>query len=73
MIPRDYFSIYVTESEQSVLTRQHRAWVALYALHAGQGPRANVLRTNEVTEADLLEFEDSWRKLRRRNLPQLHQ
>jgi hypothetical protein len=71
VITREYFSIYVTDSEQRVLTRQHRAWVALYALHAGQGPRVDVLHTNDVTESDLLEFEDSWRKLRRRNPAQL--
>ncbi|SMB99127.1 hypothetical protein SAMN00120144_0027 [Hymenobacter roseosalivarius DSM 11622] len=71
MITRDYFSFYAAETEQSVLTRRHRAWVALYALAAGQGPRAEVLGLNEVTEADLLEFEASWRQLKRHNTPQL--
>ena len=69
----DAFSFYATEPAQTVLTRRHRAWVALYALAAGQGPRTEVLRVNEVTEADLVEFEESWRKLRRRNIPPLNQ
>jgi hypothetical protein len=46
--------------------------VALYALADGQSPRAEVLRVNEVTEADLVEFEESWRQLRRRNFPPLN-
>lgn len=70
---RDAFSFYATEPAQTVLTRRHRTWVALYALAAGQGPRAEILRLNEVTEADLLEFEQSWRQLRRRSLPPLNQ
>jgi hypothetical protein len=73
VITRDYFSFYAAETEQTVLTRRHRAWVALYALAAGQGPRAEVLSLNEVTEADLLEFEASWRQLKRRSAPQLSQ
>ncbi|WP_400190835.1 hypothetical protein [Hymenobacter sp. B81] len=52
----------------STLSRQHRAWVALYALDAGARPRAQVLRENDVTEADLVEFEESWLALRCRTL-----
>ncbi|MGY2132471.1 hypothetical protein ACW9KT_09595 [Hymenobacter sp. HD11105] len=72
VISRDAFSFYATEPAQTVLTRRHRTWVALYALAAGQSPRAEVLRANEVTEADLVEFEESWRQLRRRNFPPLN-
>ena len=71
MISRDAFSFYGLEPAQTVLTRRHRAWVALYALAAGQGPRAEILRINEVTEDDLVEFEASWRQLRRRANPRL--
>lgn len=49
------------------LSRQHRAWVALYALQTNERPRAEVLQLNQVTEADLAEFETSWRELRRRS------
>ncbi|KAA9325860.1 hypothetical protein F0P96_19025 [Hymenobacter busanensis] len=52
----------------STLPRQHRAWIALYALEAGAKPRSRVLSENDVTEADLLEFEESWLALRCRML-----
>ncbi|MBC6611486.1 hypothetical protein H8B15_11155 [Hymenobacter sp. BT507] len=48
----------------SSLSRQYRAWIALYALDANERPRADILRINEVTEADLDEFEASWLQLR---------
>lgn len=48
------------------LSRQYRAWIALYALDANERPRAEILRINEVTETDLAEFEASWLQLRRR-------
>ncbi|WP_188558441.1 hypothetical protein [Hymenobacter glacieicola] len=50
----------------TTLTRQQRAWVALYSLDAGRPDRAAVLQQNSVTEADLAEFVDSWLRLRRR-------
>ncbi|WP_139921801.1 hypothetical protein [Hymenobacter sp. DG01] len=50
----------------SLLTRQQRAWVALYSLSAGCANRAEILEQNEVTEADLAEFIDSWLRLRSR-------
>ena len=46
------------------LSRQYRAWIALYALDANERPRAEILRINDVTEADLAEFEASWLQLR---------
>lgn len=62
-----YFSSGGTDEHQAApigLSRQHRAWVALYALDANERPRAEILRINEVTEADLAEFEASWLQLR---------
>lgn len=50
--------------EPSSLSRQYRTWIALYALDANERPRADILRINEVTEADLAEFEASWLQLR---------
>ncbi|UOQ77322.1 hypothetical protein MUN84_00925 [Hymenobacter sp. 5516J-16] len=50
----------------STLTRQQRAWIALYSLEAGRHDRTAVLQQNSVTEADLAEFVDSWLRLRRR-------
>ncbi|UOR06825.1 hypothetical protein MUN82_06905 [Hymenobacter aerilatus] len=46
------------------MSRQYRTWIALYALDANERPRAEILRINEVTEADLAEFEASWLQLR---------
>ena len=46
------------------LNRQHRAWIALYSLDSGQQDRATVLAQNNVTEADLTEFFESWFQLR---------
>ncbi|MBW3130038.1 MULTISPECIES: hypothetical protein [Hymenobacter] len=55
------------EGGPSGLPRQYRAWIALYALDANERPRADILRINEVTEADLAEFEASWLQLRCRS------
>jgi len=52
----------------SKLSRQHRAWIALYALYSGEWNLADALRLNEVTEADLAEFEASWLRLRFRHM-----
>jgi hypothetical protein len=49
------------------LSRQHRAWVALYALDVSRQTRTAVLQLNNITEADLTEFEASWLRLRCRN------
>ena len=51
-------------SDATKLSRQHRAWIALYALYSGQWSLADALRLNDVTEADLVEFEASWARLR---------
>ncbi|MCB2377104.1 hypothetical protein LGH70_05895 [Hymenobacter sp. BT635] len=51
-----------------VLPRKHRAWIALYALEGCEQDRAEILRINDVTEADLAEFEESWLRLRCRSL-----
>lgn len=47
-----------------VLSRRQRAWIALYSLDAGHRDRAAVLQQNNVTEADLAEFEESWLQMR---------
>ncbi|TGE28496.1 hypothetical protein [Hymenobacter metallicola] len=54
--------------ETTSLPRKHRAWIALYALEGCEQDRAEILRINNVTEADLAEFEESWLRLRCRNL-----
>lgn len=51
-------------SPSSSLSRQHRAWIALYSLDSYHRKREEVLRLNDVTEEDLQEFEESWLKLR---------
>lgn len=58
-------------SKSSRLSRQHRAWIALYALYSGQWTLADALRLNEVTESDLVEFEASWMRLRSRHTSNL--
>lgn len=45
------------------LTRRQRAWIALYSLTEPTPDRLEILRLNEVTEADLREHELSWRRL----------
>lgn len=52
-------------ASSSGLSRQHRAWVALYSLEANEQTRAHILRVNEVTEDDLIAFRPSWLKMRR--------
>ena len=47
----------------SPLSRQQRAWIALYSLVDHPDDRPHILRLNDVTEEDLLEFEESWRLL----------
>lgn len=46
------------------LSRRQRVWIALYSLDAGHSNRAEVLQQNNVTESDLLEFEESWLQMR---------
>ncbi|MBB4601877.1 MULTISPECIES: hypothetical protein [Hymenobacter] len=46
------------------LSRRQRTWIALYSLDAGHRDRAEVLQQNNVTEADLTEFEESWLQMR---------
>lgn len=48
----------------SGLSRQHRAWVALYSLHNDVTDRQQVLLQNNITEADLVEHSESWQQLR---------
>lgn len=50
----------------SGLSRRHRTWIALYTLDAMHCDRDAVLRENNVTEADLTEFFESWFQLRNR-------
>lgn len=54
----------VSSSAAPALSRRQRAWIALYSLDAGHRDRTEVLRQNSVTEADLLEFEESWLQMR---------
>ncbi|MCR5890055.1 hypothetical protein LRS06_20215 [Hymenobacter sp. J193] len=53
-------------SSITALTRQQRAWVALYSVAAGDKPLPQILEENDVTEADLREHEESWRTMRAR-------
>ena len=53
-----------TGPPSSSLSRQHRAWIALYSLDSYHRKREEVLRINDITEDDLQEFEESWLKLR---------
>jgi hypothetical protein len=48
----------------SLLPTLHRALITLSALQLGQGPRATVLKNNQVTEADLCEYYAHWQRLR---------
>lgn len=50
----------------SALSRRHRAWIALYSLDTLHCDREAILRQNNVTEADLQEFFESWFQLRNR-------
>jgi hypothetical protein len=47
----------------SLLSTLHRALITLSALQLGQGPRAVVLKNNQVTEADLREHYAQWQRL----------
>jgi hypothetical protein len=47
----------------SQLSTLHRAFVTLSALNLGIGPRAVVLKNNRVTEADLREHFEDWKRL----------
>lgn len=51
-------------SPAPVLSRRQRTWIALYSLDVGHRDRDEVLRQNNVTEADLIEFEESWLQMR---------
>ncbi|UOG72792.1 hypothetical protein MTX78_11710 [Hymenobacter tibetensis] len=64
-------SLALFSSPSRPLTRQQRAWIALYSLLEVNQNRAEVLHLNDVTEEDLLEFEESWQLLRNR-LPYPH-
>lgn len=54
----------VLQGPQPGLSRQHRAWIALYSLQNGAADRRLVLRQNQVTESDLCEHQESWVQLR---------
>ena len=47
----------------SLLSTLHRALITFSALQLGQGPRAAVLKNNQVTEADLREYYVHWQRL----------
>ena len=47
----------------SPLSTLHRALIAFSALHLGYGPRASVLATHQVTEADLHRYQTEWKRL----------
>ncbi|WBO86174.1 hypothetical protein [Hymenobacter yonginensis] len=48
------------------LSRQHRAWVALYSLQTSFLSRRDVLAQNNVTEADLAAHTPGWLRLQER-------
>ncbi|RTQ45602.1 hypothetical protein EJV47_24225 [Hymenobacter gummosus] len=48
------------------LPLRHRVLIALYALELGRQSRAEILAINDVTEADLQEFQADWLRMRRR-------
>lgn len=45
------------------LSRQHRAWVALYSLKLTFLSRREVLAQNDITEADLATYTAGWLRL----------
>jgi hypothetical protein len=47
----------------SQLSTLHRSFITLSALNLGIGPRSIVLKNNHVTEADLREYFDQWKRL----------
>ena len=47
----------------SLLSTLHRSLITLSALQLGQGPRAVILKSNQVTEADLSEHYAHWKRL----------
>lgn len=49
------------------LSRQHRAWVALYSLQTGFLSRREVLAQNNVTEDDLAANRSGWLRLQEQN------
>ncbi|TGE04854.1 hypothetical protein [Hymenobacter fodinae] len=51
------------------LPLRHRAWIALYSIANNPVDRAEIMRINNVTETDLQEYEESWRRMRRRVPP----
>ncbi|MCC3158973.1 hypothetical protein LJ737_17150 [Hymenobacter sp. 15J16-1T3B] len=53
-------------TDHTPLPRRHRVLIALYALELGRQPRADILAVNDVTEADLAEFQADWLRMRRR-------
>lgn len=53
-----------SSSHNSVLSRRQRVWIALYSLDGSHRNRAEILRENSISEADMLEFEESWLQMR---------
>lgn len=49
------------------ISRKHRAWVALYSLENPALDRRQILRENDVTEADLVRYLESWMQLLRQH------
>jgi hypothetical protein len=47
----------------SQLSALHRSLITLSALNLGLGPRSTVLQNNRVTEADLCEYLEDWKRL----------
>ena len=52
------------------LPRKHRVLIALYALELGRQSRSEILAINNVTEADLIEFQADWLRMSRRSRAQ---
>ncbi|GAB3833164.1 hypothetical protein [Hymenobacter jeollabukensis] len=53
-------------ADSAPLPRRHRVLIALYALELGRQSRTEILTVNDVTEADLAEFQADWLRMRRR-------
>ncbi|MBT9394202.1 hypothetical protein KLP40_13600 [Hymenobacter sp. NST-14] len=56
--------MFASSAAATALCRRHRAFIALYSLDAGHRNPAEVLRQNNVTEADLQQYFDSWFEMR---------
>ncbi|UYZ60021.1 hypothetical protein [Hymenobacter latericus] len=48
------------------LPLKHRVLIAMYALEIGRQSRDEILAANDVTEADLMQYQKEWLRMRRR-------